>query len=131
MDHNCPTCHRPLDDDSPEAVRLAFAAFAACMDDNDTNSDTFGEWSDWDDVSTGDDRLVKGFGYVKKVHYDDTNVHTDSYGDKSGTSYLVLEVKGVLLRQDMTVDSYGGVNPRGELRIVQAQPKTVTVISYE
>lgn len=130
MTSNCPTCRRPLDDDTPEpeAVRLGFAAY---MDDEETNGDSYGEWADWTTLPNGSERTIRGFGTVKKVHYDDTNVHTDSYGDMSGTSYLVLEVQGVLLRQDMEVDSYGGGDPKGELRVVQAAPQTITVISYE
>lgn len=126
MTVDCITCGRPNDD--AEAVRGRFAAF---MNDEDTNHLSGGEWGDWTTLSGGATKGVGPFGEVKLVVYDTSQVFTDSYGDQSGTSYMVLEVEGVLLRQDMVVDSYGGVNPKGRLRVVHARETTVTVIGYE
>lgn len=129
MTQKCYACERPLDADiPPEKIRDTFAKY---INDPDTDGEQGGEWSDYTKMDEGQTKFIRGFGEVKLVAYDTSNVITDSYCDMSGTSFLVLEVFGVLLRQDLEVDSYGGAEPRGATRIVTATPKTVTIISYE
>ena len=121
---HCPTCNSELADNHPALMLKSLLEY---VEDS-------GGWTLFDGFDVGD--RIPGFPEVEivglKTTYDSGDINTDDYYGESPLpqgaefqTYVVFKIGELFYKKTGTGDSYGDVDWNGDIRQVEAKPKTV------